>query len=318
MRVRYTIFFALLFSSYLMGQQQDHFTQFMHNRLGINPAFAGAENAPTFTALMRNQWIGFEGAPQTQMLSFHMPVLSEKVGLGGTVLRSSIGLTERYTAGLDYSYRIRLGNGFFRMGLKTSVRLIRMDFRKAEGTQPVDQDQAIPVGFQSKYVPNFGAGIYYQGKDFYFGVSVPRLLENNIDLSDSDLVISREIQHFYLNGGITFRLSDESAIQTHMLLKYVEGAPFDGDINISMVFAERFTAGLSYRLGGSEDVGFGEAFSGLIGVGITKNIELGISYDFTISELRQYSSGTIEAMLRYRIGSGGEGPNTDLKDARNF
>ena len=300
------------------GQQEDQFTQFMYYRLGLNPAYAGSEGAADITALMRSQWIGLEGAPQTQLITFNVPVFSDKVGLGGSILRSSIGLTERYTVETDYSYRFRLGNGVLGMGLKTSVRLIRMDFRKAEGTQPIDQDGAIPVGFQSKYVPNFGAGIYYKSQKVYLGVSVPRLLENNIDLSDSDLVISREIRHIYMMGGITFEVSEELSILSNVLLKYVRGAPFDGDVNVSALFANRFSVGVSYRLGGSQESGLGEAFSAVAGVNVSENIQLGLSYDFTISELRQYNSGTIEGMLRYSFGNLLEPKGIKVPTSRDF
>ena len=72
---------------------------------------------------------------------------------------------------------------------------------------------------------------------FYFGFSVPRLLENNIDLADSGDVISREVRHVFFMGGLTIPLGEKVDLQPQVLLKYVGGAPFDGDVNIICIIA---------------------------------------------------------------------------------
>lgn len=297
----------LSFSVAAWSQQEDQFTQFMYHKMGFNPGYAGSNEAPCISILARNQWLGIEGAPETQLLTFNMPLFNQRVGIGATISRHTIGLTERFTADAVYSYRIPVGRGYLRMGVQGSIRLIRSNFTRAESTQPIDTDVAIPVGIQSKYVPNFGAGIYYSSQRFFFGVSAPRLLQNNIDLADGGGVLSKEVSHLYVMGGILVRLSENVQLQPQLLLKYVKGAPFDGDANVNFIFSEKFTAGVSYRLGGSKKSGIGESLSLVFGAQITDDILFGVSYDYTLSELRDHNTGSIEAMLRYNIGGSSKG-----------
>ncbi len=304
------LIFSLLFSCLcLLGfsQQEEQYTQFMYFKPGYNPGAAGSNDAPCFSLIARNQWIGLEGAPQAQLLSFNMPVFNKRVGIGANIIRQTIGITEKYSAETLYSYRIPVGRGILGMGLQASVRFIRMNFSRAESIQPSAQDDAIPGDIQSKYVPNFGAGLYYSNQRYYVGLSVPRLLENNIDLADSDETISTEVRHIYAMAGILIDLNDFVQMQPQVLLKYVPGAPFDGDANLNFIFAEKFTTGISYRLGGSKRSGIGESVSAVLGIQLSESILFGLSYDFTLSELKNYNSGTVEGVFRYCIGGRSQG-----------
>ena len=292
----------------LRAQQDEQFTQFMYHKLGFYPAYAGMQETPTFTALVRQQWIGLEGAPQSQLLTFNMPLTASGIGLGANISRHSIGATERLTADISYCYRFNLGRGGrMGIGLSSSVRMLRVNFDETTSTQPRDGDPAIPVGLQSKMVPNFGAGIYYSNQTFYLGFSAPRLLTNNIDFADEGTIISREVPHYYLMAGVLLPLGDNVQIQPQAILKYVEGAPFDGDINLNFIFSETVYTGVSYRLGGSSASGIGEAGSVLLGMQFSDAFMFGLSYDMTLSDLRSYSSGSMEAVVRYGIGGRSRG-----------
>lgn len=291
----------------LSAQQEEHYTQFMFYKLGINPGYAGGQDGATISALVRNQWMGLDGAPQTQLITFNMPLLNDRIGVGGSVLRHTIGVTSFYTADGVYAYRLPLGRGVLGLGLQASVRLLRVDYAALEGTQPVDLDPAVPSSLQSKYMPNFGFGAYYSTDRYYLGLSAPRLLQNNINLADEQALINRERQHFFFMGGLLLPMGDNVQLQPQLLLKYVKGTPFDGDVNLNLIFVEKYTAGLSYRLGGSKSNNTGEAISLLLAAQITDKFLLGLAYDATLTELRNYSSGTMEMALRYSIGGRSQG-----------
>jgi type IX secretion system PorP/SprF family membrane protein len=291
---------GLLFFNLLIGQQEPQFTQFMYNKLVYNPAYAGSREATCISAFYRTQWIGIEGAPTSMLVSFNMPLTNQRVGIGGTIYRNTIGINENIGAEGSYAYRFQLGNGYLGIGAMASVKLLRANFGE---TDPIQQnDQAIPVSLQSKFVPNFGIGAYYHSKNYFVGLSVPRLLQNNIDFADEDRVISREIRHFYAMGGLVFNLSDNVQLQPQVLLKYVEGAPFDADANLSLILLERYMLGVSYRLGGSKRSGVGESVDIILGAQISDSFFFSFGYDITMSELRDYNDGTIEAMVRYCFG----------------
>ena len=295
-------------SQILSAQQDEQFTQFMYHKLGFNPAYAGMQESPMFTALVRQQWIGLEGAPQSQLLTFNMPLTASGIGLGGHVSRHTIGATERLTGELSYAYRFKLGRGGrMGIGLSTSVRYFKVNFDETEATQPASGDPAIPTGVQSKYVPNFGAGIYYSNQKFYLGFSAPRLLTNNIDFADESSVISKEIPHYYLMGGVLIQAGDKLQIQPQFLLKYVEGAPFDADANVNLILSETVYVGVSYRLGGSNGISIGESGALLLGMQFSDHFMFGMAFDFTLSELKAHTSGSMEGVLRYSLGGRSRG-----------
>lgn len=299
----YTFIFALISLS-AMAQQDHQYTQFMFNKLNYNAAYAGSQDVTCVTALVRSQWIGLEGAPQTQAISFNTPMVGNRVGIGGNLYRTTIGISERLTADFSYAYRIRLGQGMLGIGAQASVRLLRTDYTNVSATQPIDGDAAIPEGRQSKFIPNFGLGAYYTTENFYFGFSVPRLLKSNIDLAEETLVISREVSHIYAMGGFIVPINDQLKLQPQVLLKLASQSPLDADINANLWILDKFMIGASYRLGGSTLNSFGESIDVLIAARLTDNILFGAAYDVTLSELRNYNSGSIEAALRYCFGKG--------------
>ncbi len=66
----------------LSAQQDAMYTHYGYNTLAINPAYAGSRDALTVTALHRSQWVGFEGAPTTQTLTLHTPIINQNSGVG--------------------------------------------------------------------------------------------------------------------------------------------------------------------------------------------------------------------------------------------
>lgn len=317
MKYLFTLAISIGFSVVLWSQQEEQYTQFMYYKLGYNPAFAGKDGSPSLSALARVQWAGFEGAPMTQLVTFNTPALNGRVGIGGTIARQTIGVSENYTADAAYAYHLRLGNGTLGIGIQASVRLFRINFSQTIGTQPIDTDPSIPMSDRSRYIPNFGAGLYYESKNTYVGFSIPRLLENNINLASSGGKLAKEIRHIYMMGGINLTLGDNVEIQPQVLLKYVSGAPFDADVNMNFVFFNKFTTGLSYRLGGSSQTNTGESVSFLLGTRLTEQLILGLSYDMTLTELRRYNSGSYEGVLRFSFGGRKDRP-ADFEDPRFF
>ena len=300
----FVLLFCCVWALPLMAQQEPHNTQFMYNKLNYNPGFAGSKEVPCLTAIYRNQWLGIEGAPQLQILSFSLPVANQRVGLGVNLSRHTIGISESITADGIYAYRIRMGRGYLGMGVQGSFRSLTNNYQDSRliGTQNIQVDQSIPGNQQQKFVFNAGAGLYYEGEYFYVGFSVPRLLENNIDFADTDLTISTEVRHYYFMGGASFGLGDLVRLQPQVLLRYVDNAPLDADVNLSLLMDGTYVAGLTYRMGGSTISGVGESIDVLLAAQFTGNFLVGLSYDITLSDLRNHNSGSIEVLLRYCFG----------------
>lgn len=278
------------------GQQEHQYTQFMYNKLLINPAYAGARGVPSVTAIYRNQWLGFKGAPQSALASFNSPFLSQRVGVGVTLSHQKIGLQRDFNMSLAYSYDMVSSEDFsFRIGIMASLRSLGINFTDAQpdtgGDPSLGDDQV------NDFYGNVGAGVYGTVADqFYFGFSVPRIYSNAIGYANGNAVlIAKEYQHFYgMMGGI-FPIADDINLMPAVLLKYVKNAPFDADINLNLDIRKKFTAGLSYRLGGD---GPGESIDLLAFWQATPQFGVGASYDFGLSSLKDYNAGSIELLVQ--------------------
>jgi type IX secretion system PorP/SprF family membrane protein len=290
----------MLFSLAISAQQEQHFTQFMFNKLSYNPAFAGSTNAVCATVLHRSQWVGFEGAPSAQVISFNMPLLGGRVGTGGTINRQTIGIEQRITMDGVYAYRIPVAKGNLGIGLQGSVRYRGISFSdpKLISTTPLAQDNAIEPGYQTKFLPNVGVGAYYNTENFYFGLSVPRLIQNNLGFGEATS-LSKEKIHGYVMGGFAYALNSNLKIQPQTLIKIAANAPLDGEANLSLIYQDKYTAGLTYRAGGSSKIGFAESIDLLLAFQANDKLLFGFSYDYSLSEIKNFNSGSFEIALRY-------------------
>ena len=253
------------------------------------------------TTLVRSQWLGLEGAPKSQVFNIDAPLYSNRVGVGLNVARYTIGISTNYNADLSYAYRVPLGKGKIGVGIQGSIRSFNANYNddRLISTDGMTIDASIPVGQQNKLTPNFGAGVYYKEDRLYVGFSVPRLLENNIDFSEDATIISESIRHFYLMGGYVFDVNEKVQLQPQTLIKYAQNSPLDVDLNVNAIFMNKYMVGATYRVGGSTRGLPAESIDILFSTQINKNLLFGIAYDVTISEIRDYSSGSIEAMVRY-------------------
>ncbi len=298
---------ALLFLavSGLSAQQDAQYTQFMYNKLGFNPAFAGSVESTEVSAVFRQQWLGLNDAPSSQIATFNTPLTSNGTGVAGRLSRVTIGLEQQYNVEGSYAYRIPIGRGSrLGMGVSASARYFNIEYQDANPIQGGGVDAAIPGATESKVLPNFGAGIYVDGPNYYVGISVPRLLQNDIDLGSEETIISREARHFYFMGGMKFKVNDNLSVEPQLLAKYVANAPFDADFNVTAYVGPSIFTGASYRLGGN---GAGESASVLFGTYVSDHISMCIAYDLGLSDLNTAQSGSIEMAMTYSFGGRASG-----------
>ena len=73
------------------AQQDPQFSQNMFIKLPFNPGYAGTTGALCATAVYRNQWVGFNGAPKTFFFCIDKPFIELHGGLGLTIMNDQIG-----------------------------------------------------------------------------------------------------------------------------------------------------------------------------------------------------------------------------------
>ena len=152
-------------SSRLSAQQNIVYSQYIYNGLLINPAYAGSHVQLSATLSYRNQWVNFEGAPQTAAFGVHTAVNKSKVGVGLLATSDKIGSYTNTGIFAAYAYRIQdRRGGVFSMGLQGGIHNFKADYTALK--LKAGQDPKFN-GTISELKPNFGGGIFYYNKKFF-------------------------------------------------------------------------------------------------------------------------------------------------------
>ena len=167
----------ILISSGLSYAQQDaQFTNYMYNTLSFNPAYAGSRGTTSIYLSQRSQWIGLEGAPKTNSLSYHVPIGSSNLGLGLSILNDEIGPVLENMISLDVSYSIKTSYGYnLAFGLRASAHMLNVNFNKLNIFNP--GDVLAQNNINNRISPNIGFGMFWYSDRSYLGFSIPNLLE---------------------------------------------------------------------------------------------------------------------------------------------
>lgn len=285
-----TIIFAATLN--VLGQQDVTFSQYTFDKLLINPAYAGSSKWMVGSIKNRTIISEIEGLPQSNLISFQAPLQAKNIGVGLKVIQDKIAVTNRIMATALFSYHIGFGNGKLSFGLEGGF--INSNFKYSDLERIVIDDPAIPPGDQSAFIPDFTTGVFYHSEKFYIGGSVSHLLDSKKEIPNysKNQFYSQE-KNYYLTGGYYFEIDRDIILEPGFLVKYVKGAPLQTDINILFTMIDKFTTGISYRTG--------DAIMILLKVDVTKNIKIQYSYDYTLSDLTNYSSGNHEFALSYGI-----------------
>jgi len=299
---KFLLFVALFLTISLQAQQEAQYTQFMFNKLAFNPAYAGNAGFPAFSVLHRSQWAGLEGAPLSQVINFHAPLKNDRVGIGMSILHDKIGPANNWSYELKYSYGIPVANGKLSFGLQGSLRRFHVDWKSTNAIQ--SGDNLLLDDPASKIFPNFGMGFYFQNKKFFLGASIPNMLKSDLSFyegTDNHADFSQTTRHYYFNGGFILNNGKNTRFKTAVLVKYTRNAPVTIDLNTMVIFFDKLWLGTTYRMGGDKGASIGESLDAIVQFQLNKSIRAGVSYDFSLSKIRHYNSGTYEIVLDYTI-----------------
>lgn len=298
-RILLSVSFLLVGTVTLMAQQDAQFTQNMFNKLNVNPGSAGHNGGICGTILTRQQWTGFEGNPQTHLLSADARISRHGVGL--TVFQDKLGIEKSLVAKLAYAYHLTLGPGT--LGLGVDIGMLSKSFEN--NFIAIDNptlDPSIPNSGTSAATFDFGAGAYYYiPNKMYVGISTLHIPQTSVeDVADQGGVGALDFQqsrHYYIMAGYDWDINnDKKWILKPSVLAKTDAASTQLDVNALIEFNMKVWGGVTYRV---ED-----AIGLIVGANVGEfisfpGLKLGVAYDLTTSTLADHSSGSFEIMLRY-------------------
>jgi type IX secretion system PorP/SprF family membrane protein len=286
--------FLLMIIQPVFAQQDPLSSQYMFNTLMFNPGAAGASGMICATAMNRQQWVGFKGAPATTVFNVSAPVslFGIKSGVGLVVGSDNIGFDKDINLSAAYSYIMDLGSGKLGIGLNLGMlnTTLTPNWEIPTGDQhtPVSGDPLIPENKESYIAFDAGLGLYYNTDKYYGSLSVTHINEPKIKFSKGTPYFSR---HYYLTGGYIVQLPNPALELLPSVFAYSDGKAVTFALTSLIRYNKKVWGGVSYRRG--------DALIGIVGLELFNGIRLGYSYDFTISDMRTNSSGSHEFMVNY-------------------
>lgn len=274
------------------AQQLPQYTQYMLNEMAINPAVAGKDNYADMRSNNRYQWVGMTDAPRTYMLTLHSPLKNRNMGLGTHIYTDIVGPTRRVGISLAYAYHIKLtGKTKVSLGISAGIQQWGIDGHKLHLHDAGDEN--LLTQYQTKIVPDFGAGLYIHNEKWYIGFSAPQLYQSPIKLYENGDSKGTLVTHFILNGAYKIKASDDIKVEPSFLIKYANPTPMEIDLGARVIYQEQIWLGVGYR--------HNDAVTALLGFMYKNYLMVAYSYDFTSTNLQKYSSGTHELMLGLRF-----------------
>ncbi|MDB9836260.1 PorP/SprF family type IX secretion system membrane protein [Flavobacteriaceae bacterium] len=286
---------VLLSSTFVFGQQESTLSLYKYNLNQINPAATATQGATYLNVNYRTQWVGVDGAPETQTLSLGVPSETKKLGVGFSVSNDKINVQGTTQLFVDFSYPLQIDSKrTLYLGLKAGGTSSRIDAAQLNNSGgPVDPF----LVDDTRFSPNFGVGVYYLTENnFFVSLSIPRLLSTERFSSENGQAsLATDKPHLYLSSGIQIPLSEQWSIKPSILLAQVANTPvqFVGDFTMSL--DDKLDFGVQYNRGG----GFGGTTTFALG----SNFRVGYAYINSLSNTpNAFSSGTHEILLKIKLG----------------
>ena len=276
------------------AQQLPMYSQYYWNDFVINPAFTGIRNTPRVQLGYRNQWAGFAGAPKTYTLGGHMALKGKNMGVGGMLFSDDQGgAISQNGLMLNYSYQLKFDQtSSLSFGLSGIVNQYSYDGSVMENIVP---DATLQIS-SKQIVPDLNFGMVYNMKNkLFIGLAVNQMIQSRLNkLNTNSLIIgdNQLVRHYNLSASYLLPVNDKITIEPYTMMRttFIQSPQFE--LGAKTTFNNMLFAGVSYRSN--------ESIIGLAGLQYS-NFVLAYSYDFTLSDIKTYSSGSHEILLAYQF-----------------
>lgn len=324
----YRVFLAVycLLLTVDLKAQDPQYSQYYAAPLYLNPAFAGSEGLPRAGFNYRNQWPGLQAQFTTfsAFIDTYLPDYNSGIGLmvmsdteGAAKLRST-------TIAALYSYELRISEGiYFRPGFRGSYIRREIGF----WDQLIFANQIDPNNIFGPTlpgdIPNLGepvnllslsAGGLLFTENFWFGFAADHLNEPNQSFIDAGN-ISKLPAKYSIHTGVKIPLGTGGYRRdfTHQFeqrylvptLNYKRQGPFEQLDLGAYLYMEPLILGLWYRglpYRPVEQQSNRDAIVLMAGVNLLSGVNIGYSFDYTVSRLGIQSGGAHEISVSFLLG----------------
>jgi len=324
MRKIWTII-ALLFISLSSKAQDMQYSQFYAAPMYLNPAFAGASEMTRIGVNYRNQWPGLGQTlnSYSAYIDHYLFNLNSGVGLIVNGTQESMANLSTMEVGAVYSYRLQLGfRSFLRFGGQASFVSRDANFSNMVFGSQIDVNGNIGdfsgenLGADAKHrFLDYNFGMLFNNENLWLGISAHHITQPNISFIEDGT--SRLPMKLSAHGGVKFDLSNGmtrnfynntmGARELVLAFNYKHQDPFNQLDLGAQVNLQPIVFGLWYRGMPTFNNALpnNESLIGVFGISLASGLDIGYSYDYTLSKLGHANTGGAhEISMRFSFLAG--------------
>lgn len=291
MKKIFIIITLFMIGGYVNAQNDVQISHYMFNEISFNPGAVGNTENMDVSLLARQQWLGFDNSPSTQIINGHTFLKKAKSGLGFSIINDKLGFENSLNFKMMYAYHFRLADRSH-LSLGAGLGLINRTINGSKLIyEEMDDSYALKTD-KTDLTFDLDLGMELVVKDLRIGLSATHIQQS----VESSINIPR---HFYAYGKYNLKLNAKNTLIPTVRLK---STPFINQIDAGALYQynDVFWAGVLYRVN--------DAYIGMLGFNLTKKLKFGYSYDMDATEMKSYSSGSHEIFLSYSFKSTNKPP----------
>ncbi|WP_111670599.1 PorP/SprF family type IX secretion system membrane protein [Algoriphagus litoralis] len=278
------IFSLLLFHTAAYGQTRKNISQFSHFQSYFNPGLTGYEGS-TVRGFVRNQWSGFEGAPQTFFFSTEIdfgelageidPALMGKNAASINLLHDTYGAFRDTELMISYASRVRLTeNHNLRLGVGVNYQSVRLDGHAMTTEEQNDPTLGQYVGsFSNMQFLDANIGMALTHRNYYFSYAIHRI--NGGKASSGDDFLEGYPAEQFVQVGFREALTPNFAIITNAFFRSRRDLPNVLELNIKALLMDKVWVGAGHRIDNASSLQLGF---------LTSKLKMGYLYEFPMGK----------------------------------
>jgi type IX secretion system PorP/SprF family membrane protein len=240
---------------------------------------------------VRQQWLGFSGAPTTGYINYQYPFVDYNMSAGGALVFDKTGPVNKIGLQLNYAYKLKdaLGDDS-QLSLGISAGGHNYSFNSTNAVVN-DSDDPLLGKSSSGFFPNVGVGFkfisdireYRADNSFFFGLAYQQAYQSNVIVSNLN---QKRYSHIIFDFGSRI-YNDEGYIEPSLSVNYVNPEILNFQVGAKYEMRDKFWAGLGYSSINDLNIQGGMIFDdfgsrdGKLRIGILANANIsGIIQDF--------------------------------------
>ena len=247
----YIIAVSIITISSVIGQQLPYTSQFNDSRAIWNPAATAYGTHVVTNVHMRQQWLGFEGAPRTGSLSAEYPLLDYNMSAGAGLTFDKTGPVSKIGFQANYAYKLRsvfTKDGQLSIGI--GARISQYSFDPSNAIVNETEDPLANGGRATTFFPAVTAGFFYisnpkkfdGGNVFFTGMSYSQVYAGDVLANNAK---QDRYNHVFFEIGTRIQNRD-SYFEPSLMFNYTNPELSTMILAVKYEMKEAFWTGLGY------------------------------------------------------------------------